>query len=122
MQETKDASSKPKKVNLSDHSSIKHLLDESVSEIVKSRGYVEDTKLSNLKLLIGTIVITIALFAQFYKKKFPENHNFLIGCITSYPFYILCSLFCPSKRGATWVFPFAFDCNYVHSFHVLESL
>ncbi|KAL6216050.1 hypothetical protein ACLB2K_009277 [Fragaria x ananassa] len=91
MQETKDASSKPKKVNLSDHSSIKHLLDESVSEIVKSCGYVEDTKLSNLNLLIGTIVITIALFAQFYKKKFPENYNFLIGCITSYPFYILCS-------------------------------
>nr|XP_011459602.1 PREDICTED: probable signal peptidase complex subunit 2 [Fragaria vesca subsp. vesca] len=84
MQETKDASSKPKKVNLSDHSSIKHLLDESVSEIVKSCGYVEDTKLSNLNLLIGTIVITIALFAQFYKKKFPENYNFLIGCITSY--------------------------------------
>ncbi|XP_004291949.1 PREDICTED: probable signal peptidase complex subunit 2-like [Fragaria vesca subsp. vesca] len=81
MQETKDASSKPKKVNLSDHSSIKHLLDESVSEIVKSCGYVEDTKLSNLNLLIGTIVITIALFAQFYKKKFPENYNFLIGCI-----------------------------------------
>ncbi|KAM5564714.1 hypothetical protein ABKV19_018993 [Rosa sericea] len=89
MQETKDASSKPKnpkKANLSDHSSIKHLLDESVSEIVTSRGYVEDTKLSNLKLLIGTIVITIALFAQFYKKKFPENQYFLIGCIISYPF------------------------------------
>ncbi|XP_024164981.1 probable signal peptidase complex subunit 2 [Rosa chinensis] len=87
MQETKDASSKPKnpkKANLSDHSSIKHLLDESVSEIVTSRGYVEDTKLSNLKLLIGTIVITIALFAQFYKKKFPENQYFLIGCIVSY--------------------------------------
>ncbi|XP_050364963.1 signal peptidase complex subunit 2-like [Argentina anserina] len=84
MQETKEASSKPRKVNLSDHNSIKHLLDESVSEIVTSRGYVEDTKLSNLKLLIGAIVITIALFAQFYKKKFPENHNFLIGCIISY--------------------------------------
>ncbi|CAN6582873.1 unnamed protein product [Malus baccata var. baccata] len=83
MSETKaeSKSKNPKKVNLSDHSSIKHLLDESVSEIVKSRGYVENTRLSNLKLLIGTVVIIIALFAQFYNKKFPENRDFLLGCI-----------------------------------------
>ncbi|XP_008220691.1 probable signal peptidase complex subunit 2 [Prunus avium] len=86
MSETKaeSKSKNPKKANLSDHSSIKHLLDESVSEIVKSRGYVENTRLSNLKLLIGAIVIIIALFAQFYNKKFPENRDFLIGCIASY--------------------------------------
>ncbi|KAK8662561.1 hypothetical protein V6N13_092132 [Hibiscus sabdariffa] len=62
-----------KKANLLDHSSIKHILDESVSEIVKSRGYVEDVRMSNVRLLIGTIIIVIALVAQFYKKKFPEN-------------------------------------------------
>ncbi|XP_050127260.1 signal peptidase complex subunit 2-like [Malus sylvestris] len=86
MSETKAESKNknPKKVNLSDHSSIKHLLDESVSEIVKSRGYVENTRLSNLKLLIGTVVIIIALFAQFYNKKFPENRDFLLGCIALY--------------------------------------
>ncbi|KAE8712077.1 putative signal peptidase complex subunit 2 [Hibiscus syriacus] len=70
-----------KKTNLLDHSSIKHLLDESVSEIVKSRGYVEDVRMSNGRLLIGTMTIVIALVAQFYKKKFPENRDFLIGCI-----------------------------------------
>ncbi|BFG17926.1 hypothetical protein CerSpe_042000 [Prunus speciosa] len=92
MSETKaeSKSKNPKKANLSDHSSIKHLLDESVSEIVKSRGYVENTRLSNLKLSIGAIVIIIALFAQFYNKKFPENRDFLIGCIASYPFYMVC--------------------------------
>ncbi|KAK8671868.1 hypothetical protein V6N13_038451 [Hibiscus sabdariffa] len=62
-----------KKANLLDHSSIKHILVESVSEIVKSRGYVEDVRMSNVRLLIGTIIIVIALVAQFYKKKFPEN-------------------------------------------------
>ncbi|KAE8695583.1 putative signal peptidase complex subunit 2 [Hibiscus syriacus] len=67
-----------KKANLLDHSSIKHILDESVSEIVKSRGYVEDLRMSNVRLLIGTIIIVIALVAQFYKKKFPENRDFLI--------------------------------------------
>ncbi|KAL7612071.1 signal peptidase complex subunit 2 [Lactuca sativa] len=74
----------PKKANLLDHHSIKYLLDESVSEIVASRGYSEDVRLSNVRLLIGAIVIIIALFAQFYNKKFPDNKNYLIGCIGLY--------------------------------------
>ncbi|KAK9063383.1 hypothetical protein SSX86_017253 [Deinandra increscens subsp. villosa] len=71
----------PKKTNLLDHNSIKHLLDETVTEIVTSRGYSEDVRMSNVRLLIGAIIIIIALFAQFYNKKFPDNKNFLIGCI-----------------------------------------
>ncbi|XP_061356711.1 signal peptidase complex subunit 2-like isoform X1 [Gastrolobium bilobum] len=78
------ASKAAKKANLLDHHSIKHILDESVSEIVTSRGYVEDVRLSNVRLLVGTIIIVIALFAQFYKKKFPENREFLIACIILY--------------------------------------
>ena len=78
------ASKAPKKANLLDHHSIKHILDESVSEVVTSRGFVEDVRLSNVRLLIGAIIIVIALFAQFYKKKFPENRDFLIACIALY--------------------------------------
>lgn len=81
---TTTAKQNPKKANLLDHHSIKHLLDESVSEIVASRGYNEDVRMSNVRLLIGTVIIVIALFAQFYHKKFPENKNFLIGCILLY--------------------------------------
>ncbi|XP_038993165.1 probable signal peptidase complex subunit 2 isoform X1 [Hibiscus syriacus] len=73
-----------KKVNLFDHNSLKHMLDESVSEIVTSRGYVEDARMSNVRLFIGTVIIVIALFAEFYKKKFPGNRDFLIGCIVLY--------------------------------------
>lgn len=40
--------------------------------------------MSNIRLLLGTIIIVIALVAQFYKKKFPENRDFLIGCIVLY--------------------------------------
>ncbi|VFQ81161.1 unnamed protein product [Cuscuta campestris] len=91
MQEKKaDSSSSSKKsakkANLLDHGSIKHILDETVSEIVTSKGYTEDVRLSNVRLLLGVVIITIALFAQFYNKKFPENRNFLIGCIILYPF------------------------------------
>ncbi|KAE9461336.1 hypothetical protein C3L33_06777, partial [Rhododendron williamsianum] len=46
----------PKKTNLLDHSSIKHILDESVTEIVKSRGFIEDVRLSN-----GNLVFTMCL-------------------------------------------------------------
>ncbi|KAL2248888.1 UNVERIFIED_CONTAM: putative signal peptidase complex subunit 2 [Sesamum indicum] len=75
----------PKKANLLDHHSIKHILDESVTEIVTTKGYPEDVRMSNIRLLIGVIIIVVALFAQFYNKKFPENRNFLIGCIALYP-------------------------------------
>ncbi|XP_021648212.2 signal peptidase complex subunit 2 [Hevea brasiliensis] len=86
MQEKKPemANKNPKKANLLDHHSIKHILDESVSENVTSRGYVEDFRMSNIRLLMGTIIIVIALIAQFYKKKFPENRDFLIACIVLY--------------------------------------
>ncbi|KAJ0103653.1 hypothetical protein Patl1_06535 [Pistacia atlantica] len=78
----------PKKANLLDHHSIKHVLDETVPEIVGSRGYVEDVRKSNIRLFMGSIIIVIALVAQFYKKKFPENRDFLIGCIALYPFLL----------------------------------
>ncbi|CAI0443522.1 unnamed protein product [Linum tenue] len=78
------ANKNQKKANLLDHHSIKHILDESVSEIVASRGYAEDVRMSNVRLLLGTVIIAVALVAQFYKKKFPENRDFLIGCIGKY--------------------------------------
>ncbi|XP_059628031.1 signal peptidase complex subunit 2-like [Cornus florida] len=81
---TTPANKNPKKANLLDHHSIKHILDESVTEIVTNRGYIEDVRMSNVRLLMGTSIIIIALVAQFYKKKFPENRNFLIGCIILY--------------------------------------
>lgn len=115
----------PKKANLLDPHSIKHLLDETISDVltlhpkpypqlplppfsllppgssifasddvcpwcvqvVKGKGYTEDTRLSNLKLGIGAAVIAVALLAQFYPKKFPQNREFLLGCIALYPFF-----------------------------------
>ncbi|KAL0927145.1 hypothetical protein M5K25_001305 [Dendrobium thyrsiflorum] len=84
-----NSSKNPKKANLLDPHAIKHVLDESVNEIVTSRGYPEDFRLSNLRLLIGTVIIAIALLAQFYPKKFPENRDILIGCIILYPLYVV---------------------------------
>lgn len=53
---------------------------------MKIKGYTEDTRLGNLKLGIGAAVIAVALLAQFYPKKFPQNREFLLGCIALYPF------------------------------------
>jgi signal peptidase complex subunit 2 len=38
-------------------------------------------------------VIGIALLAQFYPKKFPQNREFLLGCIALYPLMRLFPLF-----------------------------
>ncbi|KAI4384523.1 hypothetical protein MLD38_002666 [Melastoma candidum] len=56
MSETAAAKKNPKKANLADQHSIKHLLDESASEIVKARGYPEDFRTSNVRLLLGTLL------------------------------------------------------------------
>lgn len=55
-------------------------------QIVTSKGYPEDVRMSNMRLLLGAVIIAIALLAQFYPKKFPENRDFLIVCIGLYPF------------------------------------
>ncbi|GAU34016.1 hypothetical protein TSUD_212770 [Trifolium subterraneum] len=100
------ASKGQKKANLLDHHSIKHILDESVSEVVTGRGYVEDVRLSNVRLLIGSVIIVIALFAQFYKKKFPENRDFLLACIALYPFDCLI-IYTKEKNAILFTYPLA---------------
>ncbi|OAE19888.1 hypothetical protein AXG93_1130s1410 [Marchantia polymorpha subsp. ruderalis] len=82
---------KPKTINHNDHYSIKRVLDDAVSEVVLGRGYEENVNLSNVKMAIGLITCAIALAAQFYPKKFPENKTFLIGCIILYPFNLFIS-------------------------------
>ncbi|KAF5203917.1 Signal peptidase complex subunit [Thalictrum thalictroides] len=99
-----DVKKNPKKTNLLDPNSIKHLLDETATEIVTSRGYKEDVKLSNMKLLIGSIIIIIALIAQFYPKKFPENKDILIGCIILYPL-LLVIIYTKEKNAILFTHP-----------------
>ncbi|TYG35902.1 hypothetical protein ES288_D13G020900v1 [Gossypium darwinii] len=109
MQEMKAeiATKNSKKANLLDHNSLKHILDESVSEIVTSRGYAEDVRMSNVRLFIGAIIIVIALFAQFYKKKFPGNRDFLIGCIVLYiVFNVILQLFSYRKEKNAIMFTY----------------
>ncbi|GMH11172.1 hypothetical protein Nepgr_013013 [Nepenthes gracilis] len=49
--DTKTSKTKnPKKANLLDHHSLKHILDEAVTEIVTSRGYVEHVRMSNIRV------------------------------------------------------------------------
>nr|VDC69900.1 unnamed protein product [Brassica rapa] len=67
-----------KKANLLEHNSIKHILDESVSDIVKSCGYKEDVRLSNMKLILGTVIIVVALVAQFYNKNMTDYIYWMI--------------------------------------------
>ncbi|KMZ69161.1 putative signal peptidase complex subunit 2 [Zostera marina] len=73
-----------KKTNLLDHHSIKNLLDESVGEVVKEKGFIEDVRLSNKRLALGLLTIVVGLVAQFYNKKFPQNKDFLLTCIALY--------------------------------------
>ncbi|XP_010262778.1 PREDICTED: probable signal peptidase complex subunit 2 [Nelumbo nucifera] len=98
----------PKKAKLMDPNSIKHLLDESVTEIVTTRGYVEDVRMSNIKLFMGITIIIIALVAQFYPKKFPQNKDVLIGCIILYIVFnglLQLIIFTKEKNAVLFTYP-----------------
>ncbi|XVE52547.1 hypothetical protein DITRI_Ditri02bG0130600 [Diplodiscus trichospermus] len=84
MQEKKaeTGSKNAKKANLLDHHSIKHILDESVSEIVTSRGYVEDVRMSNVRLLLGTIIIYIVFNGLLQLMIYTKEKN---AILFSYP-------------------------------------
>ncbi|GMH19357.1 hypothetical protein Nepgr_021198 [Nepenthes gracilis] len=51
----------PKKANLLDHHSLKHILDESVTEIVTSRGYVEDSILDSGKYIVLNVLLQLII-------------------------------------------------------------
>ncbi|MCO5576257.1 hypothetical protein L7F22_030066 [Adiantum nelumboides] len=76
--------SKEKKANVLDHYSLKRVLDDTVTEIVTSKGYSENVSLGNLKMGLGLLACALALVAQFYPKKFPANKEVLIWCIILY--------------------------------------
>lgn len=73
-----------KSVNLNDPYSIKRALDDATTEVILARGYSENNTLSNWKMVIGLITCGIAIAAQLYPKKFPDNKPFLIFCIILY--------------------------------------
>ncbi|KAL8493289.1 hypothetical protein ACS0TY_024487 [Phlomoides rotata] len=82
MQEKKGemASNKnPKKANLLDHNSIKHILDESVTEIVTSKGYPEDVKMSNIRLLIGDSFNSTGLAITSKLPRFSDVYTLIIA-------------------------------------------
>ncbi|KAL3339947.1 hypothetical protein AABB24_028520 [Solanum stoloniferum] len=112
----------PKKANILDHHSIKSLLDESVTEIVTSKGYPEDVRLSNIRLLIGSIIIAIALVAQFYKKEFPANRDFLIQCIVLYIlFNVILQLIIHTKEKNAILFTYPLEGSFNSTGLVVSS-
>ncbi|KAH9702368.1 putative signal peptidase complex subunit 2 [Citrus sinensis] len=82
---TEMANKNPKKANLLDHHSIKHILDESVSEIVTSRGYVEDVRMSNVRLAVlgpaslvcifGILLVHANCVSVLHKVQLPRCEN-----------------------------------------------
>ncbi|KAJ6718008.1 MICROSOMAL SIGNAL PEPTIDASE 25 KDA SUBUNIT [Salix purpurea] len=67
------ANKKPKKANLLDHHSIKHFLDESVSEIVKRRGYEENVRMSNIRLFFGDVYYNDCSLCPVLQQEVPSE-------------------------------------------------
>ncbi|CAL8468592.1 g8132 [Coccomyxa elongata] len=75
---------KPTPVNLGDQAGLKRGLDDCAVSSILDAGYDEDFFVSNVKIILGGITIAIALLAQFYPKKYPDNWVILLVCLIFY--------------------------------------
>jgi len=76
-------------VNTCDPGAIKRVIDDTIAKFIfEEVGFQEDTVLSNVKLFLGLLSVTLALTAQFYPAPFPENYYVLLICC---PLYFVCS-------------------------------
>ncbi|EIE22437.1 hypothetical protein COCSUDRAFT_42744 [Coccomyxa subellipsoidea C-169] len=53
-------------------------------QTILDAGYEEEFFVSNVKIGLGSITIAIALLAQFYPKKYPDNWLILLLCLVFY--------------------------------------
>jgi len=76
-----------KRTNLGDSATIKRLLDDAVVDVMlddSSFGYVEDTSMSNLKLVLGFSAVGASLLSHVYPAPFPRNWWCLLFCCAFY--------------------------------------
>lgn len=76
--------SEPQKINVLDSAAVKRELDEASIRAAKSAGYKEDHFVSNVKIMLGLLTCLIALVAQFWPQKHPNNWWLLFCCIVAY--------------------------------------
>jgi hypothetical protein len=78
----------PKKTALGDTATIKRLMDDAAIAVVldeeEGHGYVEDTSMSNLKLIIGFAGVGGSLLSHVYPATFPRNWWVLLACCSFY--------------------------------------
>jgi len=83
------AEAQPKKTNLGDSATIKRIMDDAVIQVLlddseEGLGYVEDTALSNLKLVVGFAGVGASLVSHVYPAPFPKNWLVLLLCCAWY--------------------------------------
>ena len=77
----------PKKSALGDTGTIKRLMDDAVIQTLidpDDLGYVEDTAMSNLKLVLGFGGVAASLVSHVYPATFPRNWWVLLLCCAVY--------------------------------------
>lgn len=94
-----------KQINLGDSTNVKHTLDEAASEAILDRGYDEDTFVSNVKIALGILSITLALVAQFWPGKFHTSWWLVFWCVVAYmAITAILAMFCTMKEGNAFLF------------------
>lgn len=60
------------------------LSHESSEQLIESKGYVEATTLSTVRILSGIVAISAALYSQFSGHEYPESRSLVFLCVGIY--------------------------------------
>lgn len=71
-------------VDTGDSLKVKQVLDETIVKAMRNKGYNEDHRIENLKVLLMSIACLFAMTAQFYPMPFPQSRPLLGVCCSGY--------------------------------------
>jgi hypothetical protein len=59
-----------------------------VSQTLEDIGYIEYVMVINMKIVLGSIAVALAIYSHFNGREYPENRPLIIGCVAGYGFCV----------------------------------
>ena len=85
----------PVSINKYDPYQLREITNDTIQAILEEKGFVEDTKVIDMKIVIDVILVAVTLWAYFYKKdeenvQFSDKKPVLLASVIIYGFFMAC--------------------------------
>jgi hypothetical protein len=60
-----------------------------VGQTLEDLGYIEYVMVVNLKIIVGSIAVALAIYSHFNGYEYPDNRRLIMGCVAGYGFCVV---------------------------------